>query len=265
VLDPEDAESILFLPTSTDDLRVMDVFAGWQDSLHSYGLEVSTGPVVPFRAEEYLRASRSQTTAPMLWLQHVLPGRIEWPLAGGFRKPEYIEAGAPAKLLVKNRTYVLLRRFSAKEDERRLVAAPYVRDSIPGMVLGLENHLNFIHCKDGDLDPKMAAALAAMLNSSLFDAYFRLSNGNTQVSATELRALPLPPVKSLDALARRLESGETADRAVSEVFGKRKSGSASFPTTSCTTTATNSSGRAADSANHEGRASRVAAPMLLPW
>ena len=265
VLDPEDADSILFLPTGADDLRVMDVFANWRDSLHSYGLDVSTGPVVPFRAEEYLRTSRSRTTAPMLWLQHVLPGRIEWPLVGGFRKPEHIEAGAPAKLLVKNRTYVLLRRFSAKEDERRLVAAPYVRDSIPGTVLGLENHLNFIHCKAGDLEPKLAAALATMLNSSLFDAYFRLSNGNTQVSATELRALPLPPVKSLDALARRLESGETADRAVSEVFGKRKSGSASFPTTSCTTTATNSSGRAADSANHEGRASRVAAPMLLPW
>jgi adenine-specific DNA-methyltransferase len=153
----------------------------------------------------------------MLWLQHVLPGRIEWPLAGGFRKPEYIEAGAPAKLLVKNRTYVLLRRFSAKEDERRLVAAPYVRNSIPSAVLGLENHLNFIHRKDGDLEPKLAIALAALLNSSLFDAYFRLSNGNTQVSATELRALPLPPIRALVALSRRLESGETADLAVRQV------------------------------------------------
>lgn len=218
VLDPADEDSVLFLPTSQDDLRVMDIFASWQDSLHSHGLEVSTGPVVPFRAEEYLRTSRSATTAAMIWLQHVLPGRVEWPVAGGFRKPEHIEAGAPAKLLVKNKTYVLLRRFSAKEDERRLVAAPYFRDSIPGDLLGIENHVNYIHRKDGDLDPNLARALAAILNSSLFDAYFRLSNGNTQVSATELRALPLPPTSALDAIARRTGLGEDSDRAVTEVL-----------------------------------------------
>jgi adenine-specific DNA-methyltransferase len=108
----------------------------------------------------------------------------------------------------------LLRRFSAKEDERRLVAAPYLRDALPGPVLGLENHLNFIHSEGGELPPRLAVALAALLNSSLFDAYFRLSNGNTQVSATELRALPLPPPPRLAALGRRLQSGEPAPQAV---------------------------------------------------
>jgi adenine-specific DNA-methyltransferase len=155
----------------------------------------------------------------MLWLQHVLPGRIAWPLPGGFRKPEHIATDAPNKLLVRNRTYVLLRRFSAKEDERRLVAAPYVGGSLPGKVLGLENHLNFIHRPHGQLDPRLATALAALLNSSLFDAYFRLSSGNTQVSATELRALPLPPPHSLVALARRLQLGDTVEQAVHRLFG----------------------------------------------
>jgi adenine-specific DNA-methyltransferase len=219
VLNPHDQDSVLFLPTGSDDLRVMDVFAAWGDTLSSYGLEVSTGPVVPFRAEEYLRTSPSQTTVPMLWLQHVLPGRVEWPLPGGFRKPEHVEAGAPAKLLVRNSNYVLLRRFSAKEDERRLVAAPYFKNSIPGATLGLENHVNYIHRRNGELDAKLGVALAALLNSSLFDAYFRLSNGNTQVSATELRALPLPPSKTLAILAERLARGETNEIAISEVLG----------------------------------------------
>jgi adenine-specific DNA-methyltransferase len=219
VLSPCDPNAVLHLPASANDLRIMDIFASWRDSLATYGLDVSTGPVVPFRAEEFLRATKSKTTVPMLWLQHVLPGRIEWPLSGGFRKPEHIERNAPAKLLVKNRTYVLLRRFSAKEDARRLVAAPYLCDSIRAAMLGFENHLNFIHQKRGELEGSDARSLSAVLNSTLFDAYFRISNGNTQVSATELRTLPLPPVPLLEAVSARLVSGATDDDAVTEVLG----------------------------------------------
>lgn len=195
-------------------------FAAWKDDLASFGLEVSTGPVVPFRAEEHLRAERSKTTVPMLWLQHVLPGRVEWPLAGGFRKPEHIERHAPDKLLVKNRTYVLLRRFSAKEDARRLVAAPYLQGTIRAPMLGLENHVNFIHRKRGELAESEARALSALLNSALFDAYFRISNGNTQVSATELRALPLPGAGVLEAVAARLARGASEEDAGVEVLGE---------------------------------------------
>lgn len=220
VLSMTDTNAVLYLPAGTRDLRVMDTFAAWRDSLATYGLDVSTGPVVPFRTEEFLRTEGSKTTAPMLWLQHVLPGRVEWPLAAGFRKPEHIELAAPAKLLVKNRTYVLLRRFSAKEDARRLVAAPYLRDSIPAAVLGLENHVNFIHRKRGELAASEAQALSALLNSALFDEYFRISNGNTQVSATELRALPLPPTPVIEAIAAHLARGATEDEAVAEVLGE---------------------------------------------
>lgn len=220
VLSATDSSAVLYLPASVRDLRVMDTFASWRDSLATYGLDVSTGPVVPFRAEEFLRTERSKTTAPMLWLQHVLPGRVEWPLAAGFRKPEHIERAAPEKLLVKNRTYVLIRRFSAKEDARRLVAAPYLRDSIRAPMIGLENHVNFIHRKRGELAESEAQALSALLNSEVFDAYFRISNGNTQVSATELRALPLPPARVLEAMATSLARGTTEDEAVDEVLGE---------------------------------------------
>lgn len=219
VLSTRDANGVLHLPASERDLRIMDTFAAWGDTLATHGLDVSTGPVVPFRSEDYLRTERSKTTAPMLWLQHVLPGRVEWPLAAGFRKPEHIERAAPEKLLVRNRTYVLLRRFSAKEDARRLVAAPYVRGSIRAPSLGLENHVNFIHRKRGGLAESEAKALSALLNSALFDAYIRISNGNTQVSATELRALPLPPTPILEAIAARLGRGATEEQAVLDVLG----------------------------------------------
>lgn len=220
VLSAVDPNGVLYLPAGVRDLRVMDVFSSWNDSLSTYGLDVSTGPVVPFRAEEFLRSEGSKTTVPMLWLQHVLPGRVEWPLAAGFRKPEYIERTAPEKLLVKNRTYVLLRRFSAKEDARRIVAAPYLGGSIRAPLLGLENHVNFIHRRNGELGESEVRGISAVLNSALFDTYFRISNGNTQVSATELRALPLPPPQVIETVGTHLKRGAAEDDAIAEVFGE---------------------------------------------
>ncbi len=216
----ESRDSSVFLPSSGRDIRVMDLVEGWTGTLASMRLEVSTGPVVPFRAEEFVRQTASASTVPLLWLQHVLPGAVTWPLAGGFRKPEHIERSAGPKLLVANRTYVLIRRFSAKEDARRLVAGPYLAGRLPSDILGLENHLNFIHRPGGELSPSEAIGLAALLNSELIDSYFRISSGNTQVSATELRALPLPPVHILDAIATRVAGGQSADAAVSGVLGE---------------------------------------------
>ncbi len=202
----------------------MDLVEGWTGSLASMRLDVSTGPVVPFRAEEFMRETSSASTVPLLWLQHVRAGLVTWPLDGGFRKPEHIERSAGPKLLVANRTYILIRRFSAKEDVRRLVAGPYLAGSLPGDVLGLENHVNFIHRPRGEITSSEAIGLAAFLSSDLIDAYFRISSGNTQVSATELRGLPLPARIELDAIAACVAGGKSADAAVNEVLGECCSG-----------------------------------------
>lgn len=204
ILPSSDPNAALFLPLNAGDLRVMDLFRSFRHGLGHYGLDVSTGPVVPFRAEhDLVRKPQCVATVPMLWMQHVRPEGVTWPLGGEFRKPEHIRASASTKLLVPNSTYVLMRRFSAKEEERRLVAAVLRVGQLPGESIGLENHLNFIHRPGGRLESDEAVGLSMLLNSALFDSYFRISSGNTQVSATELRALPLPPPEVLRRIARR--------------------------------------------------------------
>lgn len=107
---------------------------------------------------------------------------------------EYVKhTTASLPILVANRIYVLMRRFSAKEEARRLVAAPYFARTTNATMLGLENHLNYVYRPNGALTDDETLGLAALFSSSLLDTYFRISNGNTQVSATELRAMPLPP------------------------------------------------------------------------
>jgi adenine-specific DNA-methyltransferase len=50
-----------------------------------------------------------------------------------------------------------------------------------------------------------ARGLAAVLNSQVYDSYIRMVSGTTQVSATELRALPMPRMPYIELLGQRNE------------------------------------------------------------
>lgn len=210
------------LPTSEIDEAILDVVDNWPDTLHIYNMEISTGPVVPFRSTQHLLDEPADVSSvPFLWMRHIKPQQVTWPINGSFRKPQYI-AYEPS-LLVRNTNYVLLRRFSAKEEARRLVAAPYLADDYPFESIGLENHLNYIYCRNREMTMYEAVGLSALLNSGLIDRYFRISNGNTQVNAAELRALPLPPMTVICAIGEVLAKDEAADldEAVVHVLQKR--------------------------------------------
>jgi adenine-specific DNA-methyltransferase len=199
----------------------MDMLDNWRARLHDYGLEISTGPVVPFRARELLvRQQNERTTYPMLWMQHVRASSVSWPLGDSFRKEEHILAEANPKLLVPNGTYILLRRFSAKEEPRRLTAAVLKKGEFAAPFLGFENHLNYIHQPGGVLELNLARGLEALLNSSTLDNYFRMTNGNTQVSATEIRSMPLPEARLTTEIGRRLakKNAGPVDHIMNEVL-----------------------------------------------
>ena len=126
-------------------------------------------------------------------------------MKNGRQKPQFIKANKEAfrrRLILEDQTLVLLRRFSAKEQQRRLTAAPLIKGDLGSDLIGLENHVNYIYRPTGELTKAQALGLSALLNSSLLDRYFRISNGNTQVSATEIRAMPLPPLQVIDQMGQ---------------------------------------------------------------
>lgn len=204
VLDLASHEKVLRLPVTDAEDELTRLVDSWPGSLRAYGLQISTGPVVPFRATQFIDEAGQVpgNHVPLLWMNHVQPMQVTWPM--GRHKPEYMKHVTDAlALLVPNRNYVLLRRFSAKEEERRLVAGPYMATSGTTTMIGLENHLNYIYRPGGTLTEDEAFGLAALLSSSLLDTYFRIGNGNTQVSATELRAMPLPALSIVIAIGRQ--------------------------------------------------------------
>lgn len=213
VVVPGDGQA--FIHISADDLgdQVAARMAALPATLADLRLSVSTGRVVDFRVREFLRDKPGPETAPLIWPSHFACGTIAWPKEG-VRKPEAIALAERTRdQLVPNGPYVLVRRFSAKEERRRVVAAVCDPDRVPGPVVGFENHLNYIHRRGAGLDIELARGLAAFLNSTLVDAYFRQFNGHTQVNATDLRSLHCPAAERLRSLGAAVGRSTTAGQA----------------------------------------------------
>jgi adenine-specific DNA-methyltransferase len=153
-------------------------------------------------------------------MQHIEHMRVRWPIN---KKHEHILANAKtAWMLIPNTNLIVMRRFSPKEDDRRITAAPYLAGTLPGTMLGLENHTNYIYRPGGEMSAKEAHGLAAYLNSRIVDRYLRTVAGNTQVNATDLRKLPLPPKDLLNDIGRtisRCSTLEQIDAVVDSILG----------------------------------------------
>jgi len=206
IIDDKQKDPVLHLPVSDIDTHLLQAFRRWNATLATYGLEISTGPVVPFRSSDMLASVdrvKQGEAVPLLWLQHVHRMHIEWPLEN-FDKPQGVLLQASQKLFVKNATQIILRRFSAKEEPRRITAAVLPDGAFGTEQIALENHLNYLYRPGGTLSYEEAGGIAAFLNSTLVDRYFRITNGNTQVNATELRRLPLPPWERLARIGERV-------------------------------------------------------------
>lgn len=191
-------------------------------TLEDLGLAVSTGRVVDFRAKNLLRLRPGPNTVPLIYPCHLQRGFVEWP-NGRTRKANALVLGPEVEdLLVPKGYYVLVKRFSAKEEQRRVVAGVYDPLRIPSDHVAFENHLNFYHVRGGGLPERLAKGLAAFLNSTIVDSYFRQFSGHTQVNATDLRSLRYPSRDKLVMIGQRIGKNypnqEQLDRIMEEVL-----------------------------------------------
>jgi len=206
VVDPKDPNAFIHLATSNEDTEVAERMASLPCGLNELGITVSTGRVVDFRARDFLRHDPAPNTVPLIYSTHFSGGYVAWPKLGG-RKPNALaDEDATQALMVPNETYVLTKRFTSKEERRRVVAVVCDPTRLPADVaqLGIENHVNYFHANGGGLPKGLARGLAAYLNSSLVDRYFRQFNGHTQVNATDLRSLRYPTLDALKAMGKRI-------------------------------------------------------------
>lgn len=189
---PDDSERFIHVPSSPD-LNALELSMSVRYTLHDLGVKVSTGPVVDFRLKEHLRDMPGPSTVPLLYPAHFVDGRTMWPLED-MKKPNAIERnGDTEKWLYPRGHYCVVRRFSSKEEKRRIVASvvePGALGDAP--VLGFENHLNVFHVDKHGMPQTLAHGLTVFLNTTAVDLAFRRFNGHTQVNATDLKLMKYP-------------------------------------------------------------------------
>lgn len=217
VIHPGDPDQFIHLPHDEWSGRLSAAMIQLPCELDDLELQVSTGPVVAFRAQEYLTTTDDpRSTAPLLYAQNFRALRPDWPISG--KKPQALLINSDTKgALIPSGWYVVTKRFTSKEEPRRVVASVLDPEFAPSEHVALENHLNYFHRQGSPLGRDEALGLATYLNSTLVDQYFRQFSGHTQVNATDLRKLRYPAREGLVELGATLDHplcGSTADEAV---------------------------------------------------
>jgi adenine-specific DNA-methyltransferase len=165
-------------------------------TLEQLDVEVATGPVVDFRLKPYWESDLTEEIVPLIYAHH-LAGGFLWPKRH-HKKPDAIRLCAETrKWTMPTGWYVLTKRFSAKEEKRRLVAYVFDPTKLPHDSYAFENHLNVFHIRKKGLPKDLAHGLALFLNSSAADHAFRNFSGHTQVNATDLRSMRYPSREQL--------------------------------------------------------------------
>jgi tRNA1(Val) A37 N6-methylase TrmN6 len=199
----DDPQNFIHIPDSIkSESQIVKLFPGFSCSLAEIGVEVSTGPVVDFRVKAHLRAMPETGTVPLIYPTHFEQPSIKWPKLG-IKKPNALMLHPETeKWLYPSGFYTIVRRFSSKEEPRRIVATILKPDEFDAKLIGFENHLNIFHHARSGLSEEIAYGLSLFLNSTAVDHYFRCFNGHTQVNATDLRSIKYPSREMLMTLGK---------------------------------------------------------------
>lgn len=196
---PGDPDAFIHIVPDELEHEIAERMRRLNSSLPDLGIAVSTGRVVDFRAEACLRLEAGRNTVPLIYPGHFDNGYVKWPKKNSRKPNAILNIRESEDLLVPSGVYVLVKRFSSKEERKRIVAAIYDGSRFSADHVGFENHLNYFHQNGKGLPLTLAKGLTAFLNSNLVDSYFRQFNGHTQVNATDLRSLKYPSRSELEA------------------------------------------------------------------
>ena len=193
-------DSYVYLATSSEEIELLQMLSIWDDTLPSLGIPMKTGLTVDFRNRDILRSEAEEHAVPLFFSCHIQEGRVVFP-AG--RENEYIVTDRPG-LLQNNWNYLFVKRFTAKEERRRLQCGVYLSETQPCYTkISTQNKINFIG-GSRELSECIVYGLYVLFNSTIYDRYYRVLNGSTQVNSTEINSMPVPPIDIIEAMGREL-------------------------------------------------------------
>lgn len=199
-----DLNNYVYLTSNSGELETLNTLSQFRDTLPDLGLRMKTGLTVDFRNREALRNQSETEAVPLFYAQHLKKGRVVFPIG---KENEFLVSDKRG-LFQPNKNYLFMKRFTTKEEYRRLQCAIYLAEDFPEYEeISTHNKLNFISGVDRDLEEPVLYGLYVLFNSTLYDQYYRILNGSTQVNSTEINSMPVPSLQAIEKMGCELLKG----------------------------------------------------------
>lgn len=194
-------ELYVYLVTNKEEVAVLDRLQKWNKTLPELGLRMKTGLTVDFRNRDVLRDEEEEGAIPLFYSQHIKQGEVQFPIQ---KEHEYIVTDQKG-LMQENRNYLFVKRFTAKEESRRLQCGVYLAKKFPQyQKISTQNKINFIDGLLIEMSECLVYGLYVLFNSTIYDEYYRILNGSTQVNSTEINSMPVPELDVIQEMGRKI-------------------------------------------------------------
>ncbi|MCM1210336.1 MAG: Eco57I restriction-modification methylase domain-containing protein [Blautia sp.] len=191
----------VYLVMDEKEVSVLERLHSFDKTLPDIGLKMKTGLTVDFRNREILRNDAEEGAIPLFYSQHIKQGEVQFPIQ---KEHEYVVTDKKG-LLQDNRNYLFVKRFTAKEERRRLQCGVYLSKKYPQYKkISTQNKINFVDGLITEMSECLVYGLYVIFNSTLYDEYYRILNGSTQVNSTEINAMPVPDLESIQEMGKKL-------------------------------------------------------------
>lgn len=211
------------IPRKRSDVSLLRSAGKSAARLADYGYAIRIGAFVwnrdsrtTYPSAKSAAKARGRSAVPLLWSSDIAAdGILRFNGLPKDREPCFVNFGSKSHRSVIRRPSVLLQRVTANNQPRRLVAAAVPEDVLEtyGGFVG-ENHTVILEqvVPEPTLPPTQ---LAQLLGTATVDRCFRCISGATNVSAFELKQLPLPdPNRLKELLTQGHDIAEAARRAL---------------------------------------------------
>ncbi|MGI6681422.1 MAG: hypothetical protein ACOX3T_08105 [Bdellovibrionota bacterium] len=193
-------DKYVYLVTNQNELKILQKVATFDNTLLDMGLKMKTGLTINFRNKDFIVNDYKDGAVPLFYPKHIKNGKVQFPID----KDEKFVSKSKVSLLQKNDNYLFVKRFTSKEEERRLQYAVYIAKKYSKFdAISTQDKLNFItglKC----LSECIVFGLYVILNSTLYDRFYRILNGSTQVNSTEINSMPMPSAKLIENMGKDL-------------------------------------------------------------
>ena len=191
----------VYLVTDDEKVSVLKRLHQFKQTLPDIGVKMKTGLTVDFRNRDILRDEQEEGAITLFYSQHIKQGKVQFPIQ---KEHEYVVTDQRG-LMQDNKNYLFVKRFTAKEEPRRLQCGIYLAKNYPQYTkISTQNKINFIDGLLGEMSECLVYGLYVLFNSTLYDEYYRILNGSTQVNSTEVNSMPVPDVESIQEMGRKL-------------------------------------------------------------